>query len=340
MTIQPLLQPISWAVLLAFMSYPLYGLLYEKVFRGRLPSVCAACMTVFIMAAIIAPTIMVGSIVAGEAVDIYVKYQPVFSGLGGKPFQLNEIMPAEVAEKIKDFIQEYPRVQEFISDFLSLVSSYMVQIARGFLGNTLGIIYSLLIIFISYFFLVRDGHVIINYLTDIVPLVQEEQIAFMQRAKNVLRAVVYGVIFTAIVQGMLGAIGWWFVGLSNPVMFGSLMALMAMIPFVGTPSVWIPGALYLFFLGDYKGAAIMLAWGTFVVSSIDNFLRPYFISGNAKMSVMLVFLGAFGGLAVWGFIGLFAGPLILSLFAFFLDSYREIWKKYLHSDFAAKQGLS
>lgn len=322
------------------MTYPLYSFLFNKIFRGKFPSLCATLATVFIMTAIIVPTIMLGSILARESVDIYVKYQSVFSGLGGKPFQIEDILPDKLAKDVTNFIREYPRVQEGLSDMLKMGSSYAVQIARGFLGNTLGLIYSLLIIFIAYFFLVRDGHIIIKYLTDIVPLVQEEQVAFMRRARDVLRAVVYGVIFTAIVQGILGSIGWIIVGLPNPLMFGVLMAFMAMIPFVGTPSVWLPAAAYLFIMGDYKNGTIMLAWGAFVVSAIDNFLRPYFISGNAKMSVMLVFIGAFGGIAVWGLLGLFAGPLILSLFVFFLDSYREIWKKYLDSPLASRRGLS
>lgn len=106
------------------------------------------------------------------------------------------------------------------------------------------------------------------------------------------------------------------------------MALLAMIPFVGTPSVWIPGALYLFLSDDVKGALILAVWGLGVVSTVDNFLKPYFISEKAKMSTLLVFLGAFGGLAAWGFLGIFLGPLILSLFVFFLDTYRNAWELY------------
>ena len=206
------------------------------------------------------------------------------------------------------------------------ISLYSFQLARGFLGNTFGLVYNLLIIFISYFFLVRDGHLILNYTKDIVPLAEEEQIKFMIRGKDTLRGVVYGVTLTAVVQGMLGAIGWWFVDLPAPLLFGSLMAFLAIIPFVGTPSVWLPGTIYLLIIEQYKYALILLLWGVFVVSMIDNFMRPKFISDRANISTFLVFIGAFGGIMAWGFIGLFVGPLILSLSAFFLDSYREMWK--------------
>jgi predicted PurR-regulated permease PerM len=156
----------------------------------------------------------------------------------------------------------------------------------------------------------------------------DERDEFIRRTGVVLRAVVFGVVLTAGVQGVLGAVGWWFVNLSSPLLAGALMALLAMIPFVGTPTVWVPGGIYLFLVGDVKKGLVLIFWGLCVVSAVDNFLRPYFISGKANMSALLVFLGAFGGLAAWGFIGLFVGPLILSLFAFSLDFYRKVWVLY------------
>ena len=333
-TLYPLLWAIVWAVLLAFLTYPMYYFINDKLFNGKYPSICAAAMTVFIIFVIIAPTIIVCSIMSKEAIDLYVRYQPI---LRKNPFptgellHLSKILTPEILDMINDFFKDNPTLYEMFLETVKNVSSYSFQIARGFLGNTLGLVFRLLIIFISYFFLIRDGHIILNYIKEIVPLLEEEQMKFMKRGKDTLIGVVYGVTLTAIVQGILGGIGWWMVKLPNPFLFGALMAFMAMIPFVGTPSVWLPGAIYLFFIDDYTNALILLAWGTFVVSMIDNFLRPKFISDKANISTFLAFLGAFGGLVAWGFIGLFIGPLILSLFVFFLDSYREIWKLSLKS---------
>ena len=328
-TLSPLLQPIAWAVLLAFLTYPMYSFIDKKVLNTRHPSICAAIMTVFIMFVIIAPTIIVCSIMAKEAMDFYIKYQPL---LRTSPFPFEEMLSPELANKINNILNEYPRLQEIFLETTKNISSYGFQIARGFLGNTLGLIYKLLIIFISYFFLVRDGHKILDYVKDIVPLVEEGQMRFMNRGKDTLRGAVYGVTITSIIQGILGGIGWWIVDLPSPFLFGALTALMAMIPFVGTPSVWLTGTVYLFMVNKYKYALILLIWGVFVVSMVDNFLRPKFISEKANISTFLVFIGAFGGIIAWGFLGLFVGPLILSLSVFFLDSYREIWKLSLKSD--------
>jgi len=337
-TLFPLLKAILWSVLLAFLTYPMYSFINDRLLKGKYPSTCAAIMTVFIIFVIIAPAITIGSIMAREAIDISVRYQALLRN----PSQIGDMLSKELSSMINNFIQDNPTLYEMFLGTIKNISSYGFQIARGFLGNTLGLVFRLLIIFISYFFLVRDGHIILNYIKDIVPLLEEEQIKFMKRGKDTLIGVVYGVTLTSIVQGILGGIGWWMVDLPNPFLFGALTAFMAMIPFVGTPSVWLPGAIYLIFMDDYKNAFILLAWGTFVVSMVDNFLRPKFISDKAKISTFLAFLGAFGGLVAWGFIGLFIGPLILSLFVFFLDSYREIWKLSLKSGEAAngRKGLS
>jgi len=97
-----------------------------------------------------------------------------------------------------------------------------------------------------------------------------------------------------------------------------------MIPFVGTPVVWIPGSIVLLIQNDIAGALMLLAWGFGVVSMVDNFIRPYFISEESRIHMLVIFVGIFGGLFNWGFLGIFMGPLILSLGIFVLDVYKSI----------------
>jgi predicted PurR-regulated permease PerM len=157
-----------------------------------------------------------------------------------------------------------------------------------------------------------------------MPLTESERENIIERSAKMLRAVVYGIVVTAAIQGSLGGLGWWFVGLAHPVLFGFFMFITGMIPFVGTPVIWVPGALSLFVGGDYTGGLILLGWGIGVVSMVDNFIRPVFISGESKIHMLVIFVGIFGGLLNWGFLGLFIGPLILSLGIFLLDLYRGI----------------
>jgi predicted PurR-regulated permease PerM len=126
---------------------------------------------------------------------------------------------------------------------------------------------------------------------------------------------------TAGIQATLGGLGGWFVGLSNPVLFGSMMFFLAMLPFVGTPMVMVPGAIYLYVSGDVKNAAILLAWSLLVVGSIDNLLRPLFIYEGTNAHILMIFTGLIGGIYTWGFLGLFMGPLVLSVAYFMLRLY-------------------
>jgi len=323
-TVTPLLKPVAWAVLLAFFSHPMYVFLNEKLFKGKHPSLCAAIMTVIIIFVIIAPTITVGLIIAREAIDLFTRYQHLFRTI---PFPIDDILPLKVIE----FINEYG-LREMVENTVKIINSYGFSMARGIFGNTPGLIYSLLVIFVSYFFLVRDGHMILDYIKDIVPLVEEEQIKFMKRGNDALRGVVYGIMLTAIIQGVLGAIGWWAVGLPSPLLFGALMTILVILPFVGASFVWIPGVIYLFLNEEYQSAVMLAIWGSCVIGMIDTFMRPKFISDKANISTFLVFMGVIGGIAVWGFLGVFMGPLILSLSVFFLDNYREIWKLSLKTD--------
>lgn len=205
-----------------------------------------------------------------------------------------------------------------------VLANFMTGTSKELLGNVFRVAFNLFVITVASFFLTHDGHLFIRFIRDILPLSNESKDAFFMRSMRMLYAIFYGIILTAGIQGTLGALGWWFVGLDNPVLFGALMFFLAMLPFVGTPIIWVPGVVFLFVKGDASGGIILLLWGVFVVSSIDNILRPFFISGGSRSHLLLVFAGILGGLSAWGFLGLFMGPLCLSMAYFLLDLYRAI----------------
>ena len=328
MTVSSLFRPLAWALLLAFIFYPFYRRLLVSIGRKH-RNTAAMLVTLLVIALLAAPTLAAGVVASREAIGLFGKLTDLLGNIdSARGLSLETLLPDVVVKELLPMFDNYPILKEGTQQLLSWITSTTLRLSRGFLGNIVTLTYHQVIIFIVFYFLLRDGHLLLGYFQDILPLMSDERKEFIHRADQVLRAVVFGVILTAGVQGVLGALGWWFVGLSSPLLAGALMALLAMIPFVGTPTVWIPGAIYLFLLNDVKGCIILVLWGLCVVSTVDNFLRPYFISEKANMSTLLVFLGAFGGLAAWGFIGLFMGPLILSLFVFFLDSYRKAWFSY------------
>jgi predicted PurR-regulated permease PerM len=133
----------------------------------------------------------------------------------------------------------------------------------------------------------------------------------------------YGVILTCLVQGTLGGLGFWVAGLPSPFLFGTLMAICAPIPLIGTALVWLPGAIYLLMQGQMLHGLLLIAWGVLVVSSIDNIIRPLFISGKAKLPILVIVFGVLGGIWAFGLSGVVAGPVILAIIMVFFDACRE-----------------
>lgn len=321
----PLLSALAWAAVLSFFSYPVYRYIHGTVFKGRYAYLAAGINTALILFLLVLPMIGAGIKITKEVAKLYVFFRDWFPEARELP--LRSILSMPQLDWIFSHFPEFrdlPIWSELASNVTGLLASLMGRMSRELLGNVFKLAYNLLVITVGTFFLTHDGHKVLQFVKDILPLSQAGKDAFFQRARQMLYAIFYGIILTAGIQGTLGGLCWWYVGLATPVVFGALMFLLAMLPFVGTPMVWLPGVAYLAMHGDAKSAAILFFWGLLVVSSIDNILRPLFISDGSKAHMLLIFVGILGGLSAWGFLGLFLGPLVLSVAYFLLQLYRLI----------------
>ena len=325
--VAPLARALAWSVILSFITYPLFVFLDRRLFRGKMTNIAAGLNTLLILFLVILPMIGIGITIVREAYRLYfflISWLP-HSGNGG--VSLDFLWSLPIGMKILEYvpgIRTVPWLGDVAASVLSWSATFLTEMSKEILGNLMRLVITLVIVTVSSFFLTRDGHLIIQFIKDVLPLTEEKKEEIFMQSRRMVQAVLYGVIFTAGVQGVLGGIGWWFCKLDNPVFFGALMFLFAMIPFIGTPAIWIPGAIFLYLHGETKSALLLLLWGGAVVSSIDNFIRPIFISEGSKAHILLIFIGILGGLATWGFLGLFIGPLILSVCVFLLDGYRKI----------------
>lgn len=325
--ILPLARPLLWSIVLSYFAYPLYKYLHDIVFFGRFKNVSAALTTFAILVFMAIPMLFFGLFLMKETLKVYqtVMQSGVLSGSYSDILLKLHDVPVLGKYLYKfGFMSGMPIFETIIGSSINWLTRVIRVVSSEILGNAFKIFYLLAVVTVSSFFIVRDGHIIIEYIKDILPLPSCARDGIMERAAKMLRAVVYGIVFTAGIQGVLGGLGWWFVGLSHPVLFGFFMFITGMIPFVGTPVIWIPGSITLFIHGEVSGGLMLLAWGGGVVSMVDNFIRPLFISGESKIHMLVIFVGIFGGLFNWGFLGLFIGPLILSLGMFLLDLYRTI----------------
>ena len=321
-----LIGPLAWSALISFTVYPLYIRMRRRFFSRRSANLPALLATAIIVFAVLIPCLLGLFFAAREGVRLLDSTEELltsmeFSGEGA----IATLLPEHIVSKIRPWMERYPTLRAYVRQTVARSAESAVDLV----GSAILFLYYFSIITVANFFFLRDGHLIVGFLREIVPLPATENTAFFERTRQALQAVVYGVLVTALAQGAAGGAGWWIAGLSAPVFFGALMVFFALIPFLGTAFVWIPGALYLLLLGETTQAVILLAWGALVVGTVGRVLKPIFISGGGKIHFFIVFIGVIGGLAAWGILGLFVGPLVLTLFAFLLENYRLMWRAWV-----------
>jgi predicted PurR-regulated permease PerM len=321
-----LIRPMAWAALVSFTAYPLFRRMRERFFPSRSASMPALLATGIIVFAVLIPCLLGVFFAVREGVRLHGSVVEVMAAMESSgEGALATLLPEHIVAKIRPLMERYPALRAHIRQTAERGAAEAVE----FFGSAVLFLYYFSIITVANFFFLRDGHRIVAFIREIIPLPAEEGSAFFERTKQVLRAVVYGVLVTALAQGAAGGVGWWISGLPAPVFFGALMVFFALIPFLGTAFVWIPGALYLLLAAETTQALVLLAWGVLVVGTVGRVLKPIFISGGGKIHFFIVFIGVIGGLASWGILGLFIGPLVLTLFAFLLENYRLMWRAWI-----------
>lgn len=324
--LKPFFNSLAWSVLFSFFAYPLYKLLHEKLFKGRFANLSALLVSVVILCFILLPVIWIAIFLAKETAKIYDSIlaaggfmpilQSIVNWLHKVPFFGKYIANWEELTK-------HPYFTEGTAFLLSKLSTFAKFLSQRLMHGTVSFAMLFVIVGLASFYMLRDAKTYTGFIRDLLPLSGEEKDEFLTKVKVMLRAVVFGVVMTGFVQGVLGGIGWYFAGLSNPVFFGFMMFVFGMIPVIGTPIVWVFGVIYLFATGDHGHAIFLLLWCACFVCSIDNVIRPIFVSGGSDINMLLIFLGLLGGFYLLGFIGLFIGPLVLSLSVYILDIYRK-----------------
>jgi predicted PurR-regulated permease PerM len=173
------------------------------------------------------------------------------------------------------------------------------------------------------FYFFRDRAIALRTLRSLVPLSDTETDAVFQRVADTIHATIYGNLLVAAIQGLLGGLMFWWLGLPAPVLWGAVMALLAVIPWAGAFLVWLPAAVILALQGDWARALVLAAWGAIAVGFIDNLLYPVFVGNRLRLHTVPVFFAIVGGILVFGASGVIIGPLILSL----TDALIDIWRR-------------
>ncbi len=312
--LQPFIGPILWSVLLAFLLFPLNQAL-RRALRGR-RAAAAILLTLGVILLLVGPALFLAVAFTRQASDLFQRLQAAAGQL--QMLRLSDLLRVPVIERIVDWAGSVApitaeQIQEwFVAAAKTLLGS-LVSMSGAFVVEALGTLVSLVVTLFLLFFFLRDGEEMIRTLQFLIPLDPGRQSRLVEHLSAVTRAVVFGSLLTALVQGTLVGLAFALVRLPSPVVFGALAAVAALVPLFGSALVWAPGAGVLAFQGRWGAAIFMAVWGLAAVSSADNFIRPLFISGRAQISTLPVFLGLAGGIGAFGPIGLVLGPVIVAL---------------------------
>ncbi|HEX4899985.1 MAG TPA: AI-2E family transporter, partial [Pyrinomonadaceae bacterium] len=215
------------------------------------------------------------------------------------------------------------RSRDFAVEQIKTAGANLLGQSLGLVGNIIGAIVKAFFVIITMYYLFRDGDRIVLALPGVLPLSNNQSEAILARIRQVVSASVYGVVTIAMIQGLLGGLAFWILGVPSPVLWGTLLAFVCMIPIAGSFMVWLPAAIYLVVTGHWTKAILLTIWGALVISTIDNFLRPKLISNQTKLHELLVLFSVLGGISVFGLLGIVLGPVVLAITLGLLETFKS-----------------
>ncbi|OGV76532.1 MAG: AI-2E family transporter [Methylotenera sp. RIFCSPLOWO2_02_FULL_45_14] len=309
MVVTPFLAPIAWAGVLAYASWPAATSI--RRWCNNRDSLAASLSTALAALTLFLPLIWLAWLAQQELSNAYPALQaflanppPVPEALRGLPWLGDWLVHQQAT-----LVANPQGVSSVIKAWLAAHTNDLTILAGGVGKNLAKLIFVIVILFFFY----RDGARIVRELRHVLERFIGAQVHdYLHAVGTTARAVVYGILLTALVQGIVAGLGYRVAGLASPVMFGVLTMILALIPF-GTPLAWGAAGFWLLLQGETGAAIGVWIWGAMVVSQLDNFLRPLFISSVSPIPFLFVLFGVLGGLLAFGLVGLFVGPIVLAV---------------------------
>jgi predicted PurR-regulated permease PerM len=308
----PFYGAVLWATVLAIVFAPLYRRLSRSTRRHNL----AAFATVgIIVVIVILPSTLITASLVQEAAGVYGRFQSGELNVAGDFQCIVDALPTWVASLLDRLgLTNVAEMQERLLAGLAKGSQFFATQALNIGQITFELIVRLFVMLYLLFFLLRDGDELFRTIKNAIPLSAGQQRAVFSKFTTVIRATVKGTIVVAVVQGTLGGLIFWFLGIRAALLWAVLMAFLSLLPAVGAALVWVPVAIYLMVTGAFWQGLVLIAYGVCVIGLVDNLLRPILVGSDTKMPDYLVLLSTLGGIEIFGMNGLILGPLIAAMF--------------------------
>jgi predicted PurR-regulated permease PerM len=318
--IHDFLTPVFWAVVLATLFHPLQRR-YVTVLGGR--RALAALLTILtILVLVIMPLFLVGLAMAREAIALHEQIRSGAIDIQA-PLRVLESVAPVVTRYLDRFGLDVDRLVQQLSAGAVQVSQFVASKALEIGQNVLWVsTLFFVMLYILYFFL-RDGDRLVDAVIRALPLGDRRERRLLAKFAEVSRATIKGTLIVGVVQGALGGLLFWILGIPAPVFWGAIMTVLAVLPVVGTALVWAPAAIILLARGEIVKGVVLLAAGILVIGLVDNVLRPVLVGRDTQMPDYLVLLATLGGLGMFGMSGFVIGPVIAAFFLVVWDMFAQ-----------------
>ncbi len=317
MLLFPFLTALALAAITVIICYPLLRGI-ERFITRRNRTIAALLTTLIVFCAVVTPVSIVSSLLVNEFVSFYRSIEST----GQLPI---DTMLTGVEENLRTILPDFEiNLSEQIKQSVSWFAGNLGTIFAG----TVSVVVTFLIAMLGSFYLFRDGERLVAWLVSISPLKDTEDRIIMERIARSIRSVATGTVLVAILQGLLAGIGFAIFGIPRPILWGTIGALGALLPGLGTVTIMVPGIIYLFYIGHVTAAIGLAIWAGLCILVVDNFISPYLMSRGNNLHPFVVLLSVLGGISLFGPVGFIIGPVMVSLFLVLI----EIYAQYMADD--------
>jgi predicted PurR-regulated permease PerM len=326
--IWPLLKALLLGALLAGLCHPLYRWV-TRLLRGR-RSLGAIVTLVILFIVVVGPLSAFLGVVVQQALAVSDQAIPWVQRHFGAASAFNahdwlvQRFPA-----LADHVPSQEQLVESVAAAAKSMGGFLVSVASQMTATTAAFLLNLFVMIYAMFFFFRDGEKILERIFYYLPLSDEDEALMLQRFSSITRATVKGTLVIGIIQGALAGFAFWVAGIDGSAFWGTIMAILSIVPGIGAALIWVPAVIYLMMTGQLLAGLLLFAWCAAVVGTIDNILRPILVGKDAKMPDLLILVGTLGGLFLFGPTGFIVGPIVCGLFLTMWDIYGATFKDVL-----------
>jgi len=318
---KPFFYAIFWAVIISSIIHPLYAKLIRK---WPSPNLMSALLLLFLLLIIILPAIFIGSLLVSQSLSIYNTFSSDSS---------------HIAHSFQDLIgriTSHPYIQQLdidqglwmgkFAEMLRSIANYIFTRLSSLTQNTLVVVAQFAVMLYTLFFFIRDGEKILETVMRLLPLGNQRERMLFERFITTAKSTLKVTLIIGGLQGMLGSMTFWITGVEGSLLWGVIMIVSAIVPGVGCSIVWAPAGIIMLVSGHTWEGLMILGVGTFVISLVDNLLRPILLGKDVQMHPLLIFLSTLGGIVLFGFSGFVLGPIIASLMQAICHMYEHLYR--------------